>query len=516
MATTTINLTPQEMRLKELLLDVAKFINEAKDLEQKIELRWAGGWVRDKLLDIPSHDIDTAINSMTGYKFCEQLQTYLKDPVKVGKHALQKADLGNLHKVAANPEKSKHLETATMRLFGFEVDFVNLRKETYASHSRHPEIEDGTPEEDAIRRDATINALFYNLHTDQIEDFCGGLADLDTQRIRTPLEPLTTFTDDPLRVLRLIRFATRLGFKIDDETETAMQNPAVDEALKIKISRERVGVEIEKMLKGKNPRSSLQHIDRLGLYPFIFTDPTVTGLPQPSTESWSHVYNCLDLLKSNETPGSIYSTLVRSEDAQLIAWILAALTPWSSIPEPELKPGGKPVTPIATLVAQHGIKASNKICQVVTGAFKNYREITNLRDAIVKKEAQTLQRDKLGMAIRRWDFHGNNWRLQVLLSVLVEAMKRDGALSHADLVKNWQIFIEQLEKLDLLDIMSLKPILNGKVLSVALGVKPGIWMKNALDVCFEWQLRNPGNDDPKGAIEEVKRRKIELEIPEPR
>ena len=94
--------------------------------------------------------------------------------------------------------------------------------------------------------------MFYNLRTDLVEDFTGGLEDLKAHLIRTPLEPFTTFKDDPLRVLRLIRFASRLDFTIDEESKEAMSNPQVMEALKLKISRERIGVELEKMLKGKS------------------------------------------------------------------------------------------------------------------------------------------------------------------------------------------------------------------------------------------------------------------------
>jgi tRNA nucleotidyltransferase/poly(A) polymerase len=250
MDTAKIELTPKESQLRNLLLDAARYIDESKEIKDKIELRWAGGWVRDKLLGLRSHDIDTAINAMTGHKFCEEMQDYLKDEEHMKKHSLTAKDVGSLHKILANPEKSKHLETANTRLYGFDLDFVNLRKETYSEDSRNPQMEFGTAEEDALRRDATINALFYNLHTDLVEDFTGGLEDMKTRRIRTPLEPFTTFKDDPLRVLRLIRFASRLGFTIDPESETSMSDPSVLEALKLKISRERVGVELEKMLKG--------------------------------------------------------------------------------------------------------------------------------------------------------------------------------------------------------------------------------------------------------------------------
>lgn len=250
-ATARITLTPQESKLRNLLLDVARYIDESKEIKERLELRFAGGWVRDKLLAIPSHDIDTAINSMTGYAFSLKMKEYLDVPENRLKHGIE--NVSNLHKIAANPEKSKHLETVTTKLLGYDVDFVNLRKETYTVDSRNPQMEFGTAKEDALRRDATINALFYNIHTDEVEDFAGGLADLDAKLIRTPLEPHQTFVDDPLRVLRLIRFASRLNFKIDAGSEVSMGDPAILDALKLKISRERVGVEIEKMLSGKLP-----------------------------------------------------------------------------------------------------------------------------------------------------------------------------------------------------------------------------------------------------------------------
>lgn len=448
-STTKITLTPRESQLRDLLLDVARFIDESKEIKEKIELRWAGGWVRDKLLDIPSHDIDTAINSMTGFAFSSKMQDYLKNEENMKKHSLETKDLGSLHKILANPEKSKHLETATTKIFGFDVDFVNLRKETYSEDSRNPQMEFGTAEEDALRRDATINALFYNLHSDQVEDFSTGLEDLAARRIRTPLEPRTTFMDDPLRVLRLVRFASRLDFDIDSESEAYMSDPAVMDALKLKISRERVGVEVEKMLKGsslgsslchisdhaigKNPRSALQLIDRLGLYATIFTDPTVHLSPAPNTTNWSVVYNCLEELRSNETPKSIYKSLVRSDDAKYLGWILAALAPWATVPEPVPVKKGKLPLPLGAMVAREGIKIDNKICNVVTGAFRNHEQITKLKDDIGCNEPYVKERDTVGMLIRRWDSQGGHWRLQALFAILVEALKRNdpkGKQSH--------------------------------------------------------------------------------------
>ncbi|KAK1061375.1 CCA tRNA nucleotidyltransferase, mitochondrial [Friedmanniomyces endolithicus] len=237
---TTLELTPVEDMLRRLLLDVAKYIDESPpssdatsqailpdDLaKQPIILRFTGGW----LLDVPSHDIDVAINKMTGYQFGLRMKEYLEvsgTPEKYGLEGVATSDkqnqkagttdksktIGGLHKIEANPEKSKHLETVTTRILGLDIDLVNLRKETYTEDSRNPQMEFGTPEEDAMRRDATVNAMFYNINTGEIEDFTGrGHDDMRGKIIRTPLEPYQTFKDDPLRVLRLIRFSSRLDY----------------------------------------------------------------------------------------------------------------------------------------------------------------------------------------------------------------------------------------------------------------------------------------------------------------
>lgn len=262
--TPSLQLDPKERQLKRLLLDTAAYINSINDQparketgqqksDDKLVLRWAGGWVRDKLLGRQSHDIDVAINSMTGEAFGEALRDFCDVSENIKKHELRKEDVGNIHTIEKNPEKSKNLETATVKIFGLDVDFVNLRTETYAEDSRNPQMEFGTAQEDACRRDATVNALFYNIHTDEVEDFVGGLEDMQAQIIRTPMDPFQTFMDDPLRVLRLVRFASRLGFTIEPNVKEYMGNKNVLQALQDKISRERVGVEVEKMLKGESP-----------------------------------------------------------------------------------------------------------------------------------------------------------------------------------------------------------------------------------------------------------------------
>ncbi|KAG0651535.1 tRNA nucleotidyltransferase [Hyphodiscus hymeniophilus] len=521
METQTIQLTPRENQLRNLLTDAARYIDESKEIKDKIELRWAGGWVRDKLLGLQSHDIDVAINAMTGVGFCEKMHEYLKDEANMKKHSLTKKDVGSLHKIAANPDKSKHLETVNTRLYDFDLDFVNLRKETYSDDSRNPQMEFGTAEEDALRRDATINALFYNLHTDLVEDFTGGLEDLASKLIKTPLEPYTTFKDDPLRVLRLIRFASRLGFKIDIASKASMSDPTVMDALKLKISRERVGVELGKMLKGPNPRSALQLIDHLGLYSIIFTDPTGHPPPSPDSSDWHLVYECFEVLQNDKTvPGSIYQSLVRSEEAKYHAWILAALTPLRAL-SPSL-PQWKP-PPVATNVAREGIKAENKVCNLVTAALCNAESIFALKLLIAKQKlgydcdskAEALiskwdlsdtslaERSTLGLRIRKWHSQGGDWRLQVLFTLFAEVIKDH----KIDSLPHWQALVDHLESMNLMDAETMKPLVDGKRLQRDLNAKPGPWMKYALELCMAIQLKYP--DDSASYPEKVIRMAIE-------
>ncbi|SPO02630.1 related to tRNA nucleotidyltransferase, mitochondrial precursor [Cephalotrichum gorgonifer] len=529
MATAVLELTQHEERLRELLLDVAASIDNDCDGDgsrsptdqneqgtpakkrEPIVLRWAGGWVRDKLLGVQSQDIDVSINCMTGEDFGHRLRRFCDRPAIIEKHSITASDLGSLHTIKANPEKSKNLATATCRVFGADLDFVNLRKEIYADDSRNPQVEFGTPAEDASRRDATVNALFYNIHTRQVEDFVGGLDDLRSKLIRTPLEPLQTFTDDPLRVLRLVRFASRLSFSIDPETEAVMSDDRVLRSLKAKISRERVGIEVEKMLKGKHPKDALALIDRLGLYHAIFTDVTSENQPQPDISSWNAAYGFLNAAAlGTEVAGPIYSRLVQGDEDAYFAWTLAALVPWDVVENPNIhleKPRLQMI-PLITRAAREGIRATNKLCTTITAAHTNRKEILKLKKLVCSGDASTVGRDTFGMAVCRWSSKTGNWRLQVLYAILVEAMEvLEGWPAPPDqlspFVAEWLKFLDHLDELDVADAPSMKPLVDGRMLADTLGVKKGVWMAKALEVCLAWQFRNPGAKGPEGAIEET-------------
>lgn len=220
-----------------------KIINLLKDYSQTlippVIPRIAGGWVRDKLLGKKTNDMDIALDNITGIQFATGLISYIGIDIHVGK-------------IMANPKKSKHLETAVIHLFGLTIDFVHLRTESYTT-SRIPQITHGTPQEDAYRRDITINALFYNLVTNEIEDFTGkGLYDLQNKIIDTPLNPNVTLLDDPLRILRIFRFSVKFNFKIDDRIYNAIKHDNIRIAFSTKISCERIWNELFTMLNYEN------------------------------------------------------------------------------------------------------------------------------------------------------------------------------------------------------------------------------------------------------------------------
>jgi tRNA nucleotidyltransferase/poly(A) polymerase len=229
--------------------------------------RVAGGWVRDRFLGYEGkNDIDLALDNMLGSQLADVLVQWNE---KQGLPPL------HYHVVQLNPEKSKHLETATMKLGKFDVDFVNLRSESYSEDSRIPAMKFGSPLEDALRRDLTINSLFYNINTQEVEDFTGkGVQDLRDGIIRTPMPAMRTLLDDPLRAFRAVRFASRFHFRVDPELRAAIQHPEVHANLQHKVSRERISQEVLQMLS--HPEASTEAailLYQMDLLPLVLTTP---------------------------------------------------------------------------------------------------------------------------------------------------------------------------------------------------------------------------------------------------
>lgn len=207
-----------------------------------------GGFVRDLLLGIPSQDIDIVVQG-SGIELATAVS-----------HRFRGSHLSVF----------KSFGTAMIKAGGAEIEFVGARKESYRADSRKPIVEDGTIEDDQRRRDFTINALALSLNPETFGDIVdpfGGVEDLHAGIIRTPLDPDVTFSDDPLRMLRGIRFATRLGFSIDDNTLEGMKRMAPRIEI---ISQERITEELMKAMEtSSTPSMAWKLLDKVGLLPYI-------------------------------------------------------------------------------------------------------------------------------------------------------------------------------------------------------------------------------------------------------
>lgn len=275
------------------IFDLLKKVVQDSDAE----LRAAGGWVRDKLMGRESQDIDISVNDRSGLELANCVYDHVsKNRIGQDHYPLQ----SHVALIKANPDKSKHLETAVFPIFGISIDFVQLRKETYED-TRVPTIQVATAYEDAHRRDFTVNALFYNLHSESVEDHTGrGLADLDSGILRTPLDPIVTFLQDPLRILRAIRFATKFNFQLHDSIVEAAKDPRVQKAFMEKLSHERIWKEMVGTLEttgfkrgfliGPDPARGAHLMNQLGIRDLLFTlsekERKAVGVRQDETAHW--------------------------------------------------------------------------------------------------------------------------------------------------------------------------------------------------------------------------------------
>ncbi|MBB4042328.1 poly(A) polymerase [Bacteroides reticulotermitis] len=244
-----IELTQEELK-QQFSEPIFTQISETADA-LGLECYVVGGYVRDIFLQRPSKDIDVVV---------------------VGSGIAMAEALGKRLGRGANVSVFKNFGTAQVKYKGTEVEFVGARKESYQRDSRKPIVEDGTLEDDQNRRDFTINALAVCLNKarfGELIDPFNGMADMKEKNIRTPLDPDITFSDDPLRMMRCIRFATQLGFYIDDDTFDSLRRNV--ERIKI-ISQERIADELNKIILSPIPSKGFVELERSGLLPLIFPE----------------------------------------------------------------------------------------------------------------------------------------------------------------------------------------------------------------------------------------------------
>ncbi len=208
-----------------------------------------GGFVRDYYLRRPSSDIDVVVVG-SGIEVAEALGRELHTKVSV----------------------FKRFGTAMLRCDGWEIEFVGARKESYSRDSRKPVVEEGTIEDDQRRRDFTINALAWSLNGDtfgELVDPFDGMGDMERLIIRTPCDPDITFDDDPLRMMRAVRFASQLGFDIYPDTFDAIQRNA--HRIEI-VSKERIITEINKIVLSPRPSIGFELLEMTGLLKLVFPE----------------------------------------------------------------------------------------------------------------------------------------------------------------------------------------------------------------------------------------------------
>ncbi|CAI9106254.1 OLC1v1005369C1 [Oldenlandia corymbosa var. corymbosa] len=487
----TIDLTPKEKQIFDRLLDVLRYFN------LQTQLRVAGGWVRDKLLGKDCYDIDIALDDMFGREFCEKVNQFL---TSVGE------ETQGIGVIQCNPEQSKHLETARMRLFDEWIDFVNLRSEDYSDSSRIPTMRFGTAEEDAYRRDLTINSLFYNINKNSVEDFTGrGKADLKSGRIVTPLPPKQTFLDDPLRVLRAIRFGARFEFELDEELKAAASDDEVRAALEDKISRERIGHEIDLMVSGNQPVQAVKYISELQLFGSVFSLPLQL---EPSLSDGydkvcvAHMDSAWKLLQAIE-----YSF---TADQQRLCLYAALFLPFREVVYKDSK---AKTFPVVNYIIRNSLKLKSSDAETIVSLHIAAQRFVSLMQYMVSNEdvqfvevdwkseiidvpAASKLRILVGLLLRDIKDY---WQPALILSMLLntEDIQSGTSLSEVDKKKElYKVVEESIVRQGLDKIWGVKPLVNGKQIMSVLNLKTGgplvrEWQQKLL----EWQLAHPSGTE---------------------
>ena len=266
------------------ILDQAVFrlISEAAD-RLGLECYVVGGYVRDIFLERPSNDIDVVVVG-SGIAVAEELKQMLG----------RKAHLSVFRNFGTAQVKFRQ------KGIEYEVEFVGARKESYSHDSRKPIVEDGTLEDDQNRRDFTINAMAICLNKDrfgELVDPFNGLADLEDGIIATPLDPEITFSDDPLRMMRCVRFATQLNFQIEPETYDALERMA--NRIKI-VSGERIKDELNKIILAPHPSIGFEYLQRCGLLNIILPELSALDIVEQKNgrAHKNNFYHTLEVLEN--------------------------------------------------------------------------------------------------------------------------------------------------------------------------------------------------------------------------
>jgi poly(A) polymerase len=419
---------------------------------EKVKGYVIGGWVRDCILrrDHPDKDIDIVVIG-NGIEMAQKAAGKLSPRIKVSIF--------------------KNFGTAMFRHNEYEIEFVGARRESYQWGSRKPVVEDGTLEDDLKRRDFTINSLAISLNKDSYGEFLdlfGGLDDLRKKIIKTPLDPDQTFSDDPLRMIRAIRFANQLNFTIEDKTLKSIKENA--ERIQI-VSPERIITELNKILMCEHPSKGLILLEKTGLLKIIF--PELDNLKGVETkEEKAHKDNFLHSVK-------VLDNICKKTDN---IWLR-----WAALLHDIAKPATKKYNP-GTGWSFHGHEYIGS--KMIPDIFRRLKLPLNDRMKYVQKLVDLHLRPIVlsqevvtDSAIRRLLFEAGDDIDDLMILCEADITSKNEAKKTRHL-ENFKIVRNKLKEIEEKDAMrNFQPPIDGSEIISAFGIKPGVEVgiiKNAI------------------------------------
>lgn len=422
------------------VIDKIKKAIEGTEFENKTFI--AGGFVRDMIMGNPSKDVDIVVNIPDGGV---KLATFLQK------------ELG-----ATDVVIFERFGTAQIVIDGFDIEFVMTRKEEYDENSRKPEVTFGTLEDDVMRRDLTINSLLLNITTNEVLDLTGrGLLDIKNEFICTTNEPNFIFQQDPLRLMRAIRFSVRFGFRIEDETFRAIKTNA---AVLNKISKERIQDEFMKILGSNNPCLGIKFLIWSDLIDFILPElRACRGVEQNAHHTKDVFEHIMDVVKNTE-PTAMHRLAALLHDIA--------------------KPQCKTVSEDGKIhFFDHHVESA-KIARKFMTEMKFSNDDIDLIDTVVDRHMIFMDKKSHNKRVVR------RWRMklgEVKMNFLLDLMKAD-IKSSTDPRAEW---VEEVRNMVIVE----KPIvtlpLDGNDIMTMFNIKPGPRVKELKDMVIDWVCEDP-------------------------